>query len=271
LTTAHAPGASRALARDDDMAAEEPAAAEAWQVRALQWLRVRTRAASARGKRALLAAVTVALDKGIASLQGLRKRTGSAEEQDAPRERDRPEKRATAQRLKDEPAAEAAIAPKPRRRLRALLVYLSVTLAGGMLGMALSYDLLAQLLERRAVEIQRKDVKLSGYSKSVVELKKALEQQQAQRTAAEARLAASLAESEKKLGELQAQRAQAETHPANAPPARAGDARQQENGGGDRGAARGGQGGWTRSGNCTLAGGDVRAVLAGCIADMNRK
>ena len=264
MTTADAPGASRALTRDDDVAAEEPAAAEAWQVRARLWLRMRTGAVSARGRRALLAAAAAALDMGIASLQALRKCAGTAQEQDAPRERGRPKKRALAQPLGDDPAIAAETVPRPRRRLRALLVYLGVALAGGMLGTALAYDLLAQLLERRAVAIERQEAKLSGYSKSVTKLKKALEQQQTERTATEARLTASLADSEKKLGQLQARRAQTELHPANAPAALAGDARPQE-------AARGGQVDWTRSGSCTLSGGDVRAALAGCIADMNRK
>lgn len=264
MTIAHAPGASRALAHDDDIAAEDPAAAKAWQVRARLWLLVRAVAVCARGKRALSAAATVALDKAIASLQALRKCTGAAEEQDSARERGRPEKRTTAQRLKEEPAAKAAIAPKPRRRLRGLLLYLSVMLAGGMLGMAVAYDLLAQLLERRAVEIERKEAKLSAYSKSLTELKKALKHEQAQRTTAQERLMASLAQNKKILGELQAPRTQAELHAASMPDARAGGAWPQEH-------ARGTQGGWTRSGDCTLGGGDVRAALAGCIADMNRR
>jgi septal ring factor EnvC (AmiA/AmiB activator) len=264
LTTARAPGASRTLTRDDDVAAQEPAAAEAWPVRARLWLRMRTDAVSARGKRRLLAAATAALDRGIASLQALRKCTGAAQVQDAPRERGRPEQRVLAQPLGDDPAVAAQIAPTPRRRLRALLIYLGVALAGGMLGVALAYNLLAQLLERRATAIERQEAKLSGYSKSVLELKKALAQQQTERTATEARLTASLADSETKLGQLQAQRAGTELPPAHAPGALARDARPQE-------AARGGQAGWTRSGSCTLSGGDVRAVLAGCIADMNRK
>ncbi len=252
MTTARAPGASRTLTRDDEVAAEDPAATEAWPVRARLWLRMRTNALSARGKRALLAAAAAALDKGIASLQALRKCAGTAQVQDAPRERGRPEKRALAQPPGHDPAVAAKIAPRPRRRLRALLIYLGVALAGGMLGMALAYDLLAQLLERRAMAIERQEAKLSGYAKSVEELKKALAQQRTERTATEARLTASLAESEKKLGQLQA------------PAAPAGEARPQE-------AAPGGQAGWTRSGSCILSGGDVRAALAGCIADMNRK
>lgn len=263
MTTTRAPGASRTLTRDDAAAAEEPAA-EAWPVRARRWLRLRAIALSARGKRALLAAAAAALNKGIASLQALHKCTGAAQLQDAPRERGRPEKRTQVRPPRDDPAVAAKIAPGPRRRLRALLIYLGVALAGGMLGMAFAYDLLAQLLERRGLAVERQEAKLSGYHKSVVELRKALARQQTERTATEARLTASLAESEGKLGELQAQRAQAEQHSAPAPGAPAGDARTQR-------AAHGGQAGWTRSGSCTLSGGDVRAALAGCIADMNRR
>ena len=251
MTRAEAPGARRAPVRDDDMPAEEPAAA--WQVRAWRRVCVRAHAAFAGGKGALLAAVSIVLDQGIASLQGLRKCTGAVAEQDAPREHDRPGKRATAGRLVDEAAAEA-IAPKPRRRLRRLLVYLCVMLAGAMLGTALAYKLLAQLLERQALEIQRQELRLSGYSNSMSALKGKLARQQAQRAEVEARLAKSLAENAKTLEQMR----------ARTPPPAVGEDR----GGG---IARKARGAWTGSGNCTVGSGDVRSVLAGCIAEMNRR
>ncbi|HUX26155.1 MAG TPA: hypothetical protein VMV87_16260 [Burkholderiales bacterium] len=238
------------------MPAEEPAAAAAWQVHA--------RAAFASAKGALLAAARIALDKGIASLQGLRKRAGAAAEQDAPREHEHPGKRATAGRLMDEAAAAAAIAPKPRRRLRRLLLYLCVILAGAMLGTALAYKLLAQLLERQALEIQRQELRLSGYSKSVSELKGKLARQQAQRAEVDARLAKSLAENAKTLVQMRARQTSALAGRARTPPPADG----ADRGGG---IARKARGGWTGSGSCTVGSGDVRSVLAGCIAEMNRR
>jgi len=238
------------------MPAEEPAAAAAW--------RVRTRAAIGGGKGALLAAARVALDNCIAFLQGLRRRAGAAAERDAPREHERPGKRATAGRLVDEAAAEAVIAPKPRRRLRRLLVYLCAMLAGAMLGTALAYKLLAQLLERQALEIQRQELRLSGYSKSVSELKGKLARQQAQRAEVEARLAKSLAENAKTLEQMRARQTSALAGRARTPSPADGEDR------GD-GIARKARGGWTGSGNCTVGSGDVRSVLAGCIAEMNRR
>lgn len=276
MTTAHAPGAGRALARDADTAAQEPVADDGWRVRARQLLLAKATAASARAKHVLLAAATAAIDTGIASLQRLRKRAGGAEHPDERRDhdRERPGKRATTKRRGGEAAAEETIAPKPRRRLRSLLVYLGVMLAGGMLGMALAYDLLAQLLDHQSAEIKRQEVKMSKYSKSVAELKKKLDQQQAKQIEAETRLAVTLAENEKKLGELQAKRAEAETRLASALAGRASNPQRQEDTSsirGSRGAARSGQAGWTRAGNCTLGSGNIRSVLHGCIADMDRR
>lgn len=272
MTTAPAPGARRTLARDADTAAEESFAGDGWQIRVRQLLRARAIAASARAKQLLLAGATAAIDTGIAFLQQLRKRTGGAEDRDDRRDRDprRPGKRATTARRSGEPAAEEAIAPKPRRRLRSLLVYLGVMLAGSMGGMALAYDLLAQLLDHRSAEIASEEVKLSKYSKSVVELKKKLDQQRGRQIEAETHLAAVLAANEKKTGELQAQRAEAEERLASALAGHSGNAQPQEaTGRGDRN-ARGGPGGWTGAGDCTLGSGDVRSVLKGCIANMNR-
>ena len=271
MTTARAPGARRALPRDADTPAEEPVAEDGWRVHARQWLLAKASAAFARAKHVLLAAATAAIDAGIASLQRLRKRAGGAEHRHERRDRERPGKRATTERPRGERAAEETIAPKPRRRLRGLLVYLGVMLAGGMLGMALAYDLLAQLLDRRSAEIGRQEVKLSKYSKSVAELKKKLDRQQAKQIEAETRLATALAQNEKKLGELQAQRAEAETRLASALAGRANNPQRREDIGGSRGAARSGRAGWTRSGDCTLGSGDIRSVLNGCIAEMNRK
>ena len=273
MTTARAPGARRALVRDADTPAEEPVAEGGSRVRARQWLLARAVAASARAKRVLLAAATAAIDTAIASLQRLRKRAGAEEHPDerGDRERERPRKRAITERPGGKPAAEEPVAPKPRRRLRGLLVYLGVMLAGGMGGMALAYDLLAQLLDHRSAEIKRQEAKLSKYSKSVAGLEKKLDQQQAKQIEAETRLAAALAENEKKLGELEAKRAEAETRLASAFAGRASDPQRQEDTRSSRGAARSGQAAWTRAGNCTLGKGNIRSALDGCLADMARK
>jgi len=276
LTRARAPGAKRASAHAAETAAEEPVVEDGWQIRARQLLRARVTAAYARAKQILSASTTAAIDKGIATLQRLRKRTGGAERPDECRanDRERPAKPAPTQRTKGEPVALAPIAPKPRRRLRSLLLYLGVMLAGGMGGTALAYDLLARLLDRQSAEIKRLEVKLSKYSKSAVEMRKKLEQQQAKQIEAETRLAAALAQNEKTLGEVQAKRAEAEARLASAIAGRASDPQRQEDtdsNRGSRGAARSGQAGWTRAGNCTLGSSNVRSVLNGCIADMDRR
>jgi septal ring factor EnvC (AmiA/AmiB activator) len=150
------------------------------------------------------------------------------------------------------PYAVEFVAPK-QQRLRSLLVYTGVMLAGGLGGMALAYDLLAQLLDQRSAEIRRQELRVSTYSKSLADLEIKLDQQQARRIEAETRLAATLADSERKLSELQAMRAETRTQLASAP------------------AGHPGQAGRIRKASCTLGSGNVRSVLNGCIADMNRK
>ena len=266
MTAAHAPGAGRALTRDADIAEEEAVAVDtAWPARARQWIYAKVGAPRTRAKCAVQAAVVAALDKCIAGLQRLRKRAGGAERQDERRERGRSGTRATATPAADDATVETAIERKPRR-LRTLLICLCILLAGGMLGTALAYDLLAQLLDRRGAEIERDKAKLARHSKSVAALKTALEKQQAGRAATEEKLAAALADAEKKTGELQTQRAEAEAHLARALAARSAGQQSPDTGGG-----KSAQGGWTRSVNCALGSGDVRSALAGCVADMNRK
>ncbi len=282
MTKADTPGAKRSLERDADTAVEEPAADGAWPVRAWRSLRARASAASARAKQMLLAAATAAIDKGIASLQRLRQRAGDTEQSHEGRDGDhdharegdtrgRRGKPGTRAGPKGEPAAEESAAPKPRRRLRSLLVHLSVMLAGGMGGMALAYDLLAQLLDRRSAEVHRQEVKRSENSKLMTELKQKLDQGQVKQTEAETRLAAALAENEKTLGELQQKRAEAQTRLASAFAGRAGDPQRREDGGSSQGAARNGQAGLTNAGDCNLGSGNIRSVLSGCIAEMNRR
>lgn len=294
MSIAHAPAAKRDRAQDADTVAEARIAVDSWRARARRLLHARADAVTARVKQLVRAAATAATDSGIAALERLRQRADSAEQPQERSGRERMDARAPAQRA-GRTAAEVsakragsapaqasakraggataeAPAPKPRRRLRGLLVYLGVMLAGSMGGMALAYDLLAQLLERQSAEITRQEIKLSKYSKSVAELNNKLDQQQAKQAEAEARVAATLTENEKKLGELQAQRVAAESRLASALAGHAGNEQRQEDAGrAPRAGARGVPPAWTKSGDCTLGSGDIRSVLKGCIAGMERK
>ncbi len=281
MTRADAPGARRTLEHDADTAAENPAADGAGPARAWRLLRAGAASASVRARQALLAAATAAIDKGIASLQRLRLRAGGAQQPDedrddanarvrAGRARERPGRPEARARPKGEPDAAEAAAPQPRRRLRSLLVYLSVMLAGAMGGMALAYDLLAQLLDQRSAEVDRQEIKLSKLSKSMAELKGKLGVQEAKRTEAQTRLAAAVAQDEKNRGELQRLRAEADARLADAPAGRARDPQRQDDGGG-RNAARNAQTGWGGAGDCTLGSGNIRSVLGACLAEMNRR
>jgi len=280
LTAVHAPGARRAPARDADPPAEETAAVPSGQARARQWLRAKSGAACARAKEKLLAAAISAIDSGIVALQGLRLHAGGEQPEDERRERERarPRKPTVAGQARTEAGAEDLGAiKKPKRRLRGLLIYLVVTLLGGMGGMALSYDLLAQLLDRQAVELKRQEIKQSKYSKSVARLQAQVDSAQAKQAKAETRLEEVLAESqnklvegEKKLGELEKKRADAETRLASAHALRASAAPRPREGGGGRSGARNDQTAWAKRGDCTLGGGDVQSVLKGCMADMGR-
>lgn len=269
--------------------------------------RARAGAAYARARRTLLAAASAAIDKGIASLQQLRQRAGAAEQADERRDEHDPhgrtgrhgttavdphgqtgtQARTQGKRPVDasertgkpgararplgEPAAEEAVAPKPRRRLRGALVYLSVMLAGAMGGMALAYDLLGHMLEQRSAEVNRQEIKLSKSSKSMAELKKKLDEGQTKQTEAETRLAAALAENATKLGELQQQRDEAQARLASALGVHAGNAQRQEDGGGRQTGTRNARSGLSSTGDCNLGNGDIRSVLSGCIAEMNRR
>ena len=226
---------------------------------------------AARAKHALVPGVVAALDSCISSLQWLRSRARGAD--DAEERRDgglcRPRNHGTPTQRAADPEVQQAIAP--RRRLRGLLVYLSVMLTGGMGGTVLAYDLLARLLDHRSAEIGRQEIKISKFSKSVAGLKRELDSAQAKRTEAETQFAAAAAEDGKKLAEQAALRAEAETRLASALAGRASNPRWQEEPRSRRGAARGGQTGWTKAGDCTLGSGNIRSVLNGCIADMDRK
>ena len=279
MTAVHASGARRAPARDADAPAEETVAAPSAQARARQWLCAKSGAAYARAKEKLLTAAIGAIDSGIVALQGLRLHAGGEQPEDERpgRERARPGTRAQSGRARTEAGAGDRIAiAKPKRRLRGLLIYLVVALLGGMGGMALSYDLLARLLDRQAVELKRQEIKQSKYSKSVARLQAQVDSAQARQAKAEARLAEMLAESEKKLaegerklGELERRRADAETRLASALALRMGAVPRPQ--AGSRNGARHDQTAWAKSGDCTLGGGNVQSALKGCMAEMGRK
>lgn len=228
-------------------------------------------AAFARAKHALLVNAAAVLDSGIASLQRLRQLAGGAQDtvDGSEHDRHRPGKRRPGERRDTEPDTPTPVAPR-KRRLRSLLVYLSVMLVGGMAGMVLAYDLLAQLLDRRATAISRQEIKLSKYSKSMAEYKKKLEREQAQRIEAEARLAAGAAEYEKKLIDQQTKRAQAENQLATVLAEHAKNVPRREAGGG-RGTARSGLQSPARSANCTLRGSNIRSAVIGCVDELNRR
>jgi hypothetical protein len=150
---------------------------------------------AAHAKRALLTRVrgriTRVLDAGIALLQKLRTKAGGPPmEAD---ESDRPGARRDRMRERDEPAA-AEAAPKPNRRLRAFLIYLSFVLVGCIAGSALAYHLFQKQLGALLAESQRLDQALAEKSRPSADILKAFETEQARRIEAEKKLAAAFAD-----------------------------------------------------------------------------
>jgi hypothetical protein len=237
--------ATRAPARAARDAAEAAPAEESLRAHARRLLCARAGAAA-----------TALLDPGIAALQWLRKRAGGAPDAEAGEERpgsrmERPGARHNAAA----PAAEAeSAAPQPRRRLRAILVYVSVLLAGGMGGAALAYDMLAKLLERQATESRRLEAVVAKQAKSAATASKQLED-------AEKKLAASLAELTKSAAEKKIDDAQkgpgavlAATGTSDVP----------------RPAGAGRKAAPPKTGNCALGSGNTAAALNDCVKDFNR-
>jgi hypothetical protein len=181
LNTAPPPAASR----PPRTPAEEPIAEESLSAHARRALLTRVRAR-----------VAAFLDAGIALLQGVRKKVGGAqdageEDEDRPgSRRERPgERKRTAP--PDEAAAEP---PKPRRRLRAFLIYVSVMLAGGIGGGALAYNQFQKQLGQLLEESLRQEAALVQKIKPGTKTLKTFEEEQAKRAEAEKKLALSLAE-----------------------------------------------------------------------------
>jgi len=247
----------------------------------------------------LHAMMRAVLDPCIALLQGLRKATVGSEvaDDDAGEEQSRSRsarpggaRDAHARADEDEAAAEV---PKPKRRLLSYLIYLSLLLAGGMLGGALAYELLAKQLYRQSTEIQRVQTALSKLSKSTasnekkyaeaqakrVDAEKKLEEAKKKQTEAEKKLEAALndsklaAEKQKKLDDavklLEQIRGAERTGAAPRPPAAGGGTAERAprpppvSSSAER-APRA-----LKSGDCTLATGDVKS-LKDCVKEFNR-
>lgn len=174
-----------AASRTPRASVEEPTAEESLAAHAKRALRIRVRAR-----------ITAILDACIALLQRLRKKAGGAqdaeESEDRPgSRRDRPRERQGSAVPPDEIAADA---PKPRRRLRAFLIYLSIMLAGGMGGGALAYSQFQKQLALQLKESQRLEAALAKKTRPSAEIRKSFEEEQARRAEAEKKLASSLAE-----------------------------------------------------------------------------
>ncbi|MDP2111065.1 MAG: hypothetical protein Q8J94_09545 [Thiobacillus sp.] len=154
---------------------------------------------SAHARRALLtrvrARIAAFLDAGITLLQGVRKKVGGA--QDAGEDEDRPgskRERPEARKRTAPPDEAAAEPPKPRRRLRAFLIYVSIMLAGGIGGGALAYNQYQKQLGQLLEESLRQEAALVKKIKPGAKTLKTFEEEQARRAEAEEKLALSLAE-----------------------------------------------------------------------------
>ncbi|HEX7971105.1 MAG TPA: hypothetical protein VF501_02645, partial [Thiobacillus sp.] len=161
MKTAQAPAA---IPRSRD-SAEAPAAEETLAAHAKRALRTR-----------LQARITAVLDASIGFLQRLRKKTGGGQETEDTEDRrgsrpDRPGERRSATAAAETPAD----VPKPKRRLRALLIYVSVLLVGGIGGGALAYTLFQQQLDRVLNDSQRREAALSKKTRPSAEIRKAFE------------------------------------------------------------------------------------------------
>lgn len=149
---------------------------------------------AAHARRALGARIAAVLDRGIATLQALRVRVAGAptvadDEDDRRMRSDRPRDRRGA--ADPEPAAEP---PKPKRRLRAVLVFAGILLVGAIGGGALAYTQFQKQLGTQLAAKQRLQAALDKKTRPSGEIGKAFEQEQARRAAAEQKLAAALAD-----------------------------------------------------------------------------
>lgn len=152
---------------------------------------------AAHAKRALLTRlrvrVTAVLDAGIALLQKLRKKAGGGqgaeEDKDRPGARnDRPRERQGAT-----PPVEA-VASKPKRRLRAFLIYVGLMLAGGLGGGALAYTQFQKQVDLQLEESRGLEAALAKKTQPSAKTLKTFEEELVRRDKVEKKLAAALAE-----------------------------------------------------------------------------
>ena len=179
MNTLQPPAVSRpSRASDESPTAEESLAAHAKRA-------LRTK---------LCARVTAVLDAGIAVLQQLRKKAGGV--QDAEENEDRPGSRNDRPRERPGSAAPQveADAPKPKRRLRAFLIYVGLMLAGGLGGGALAYTQFQKQLDRQLEASLKREAALAKETRPGAETLKTFEEELARRDKAEKKLAAAFAE-----------------------------------------------------------------------------
>jgi len=166
--------------------------------------------------------IAATLDTGIAVLQRLRAKTGGAPEPaEDPDDRrgSRPDRLQTRPGASAAPAATPAEAPKPKRRLRALLIPSGVLLVGGIGGSALAYTLFQQQLDRVLNDSLRQEAAHAKKNRPSAEIQQAFDDEQARRADAEKKLAASLAvysaassEAQRQLESLLAEQLMANRH-----------------------------------------------------------
>lgn len=179
MNTVQRPAASRAPhAPDDTPAAEETLAAHA--------------------RRALLgrlrARAVAVLDGGIATLQGLRNKTGGT--QGAEAEVDRSESGYDSPRKRQDPAdAPAEVeTPRPRRRLRAFMLYAGLMLVGGLGGGALAYTQFQTQLDRQREASREAEAALAKKIRPSADALKTFEEELVRRDRVEKKLATAFAE-----------------------------------------------------------------------------
>ncbi len=216
----------------------------------------------------ICAAETAILDPCIGFLQRLRQHVAGAPvpdtdaDEDRPRSRvDRPTGRHGADAHADAHAV-VAEAPKPRRRLRGFLIYLSVFLVGGIGGGVSAYELLENILYRQVAEGRRLKLTVAKQNKSAAMAQKEIAESGKKIEELEKQLKDSTRESQARLDAMQktltpAQLAEAASlteaikHANPSPP---------DGAGGNTRTAR-----TNLSGNCDLGSGNVAAALKDCV------
>jgi hypothetical protein len=172
LTPLHA-----SVAHDPSDPPAEPAGEETLAAHAIRVLRA-----------SIGARVAAVLDAAIAALQKLRQKAGDTAPAEEADER-LVARREHGPRRVETPASEP---PPRRRRLRATLLYAGVMLAGIAAGGAIAYGQFQQQVDRLFETSQRRERALAQKTRPTAEIQRALDDEQARRAQAEAKLAASL-------------------------------------------------------------------------------